>query len=154
MKIILCQTLYVRQYFVYTGYISTDRLKCQPWCLSVAFPPHKLIQVWRELMAFHTFELCFDPWPIALEVQGVIDCSVSWHIWQTGHVVISCPFITVYLSWWFGMLLDDWEECCSVPLVDYLHVSQCRGVADIHHAKDPHWIGWSMSTMMLKGEQA
>ena len=88
-------------------------------------PPHKFVEVGRELVAIttlHSLQFCLHPVPVALYCLGVdtgsrvykmkrmIDHPMSSHTRGSGDRVVCPPLIRVDGGPWCCVCLDYWQE--------------------------------------------
>ena len=91
----------------------------------MSLPPHKFVEVARELVAIttlHSLEFCLHPVPVALYCLGVdtgsrvykmkrmIDHPMSSHTRESGDRVVCPPLIGVDGGPWCCVCLDYWQE--------------------------------------------
>lgn len=127
-------------------------------------PPHKLVQVTRELMcmaALHSLQFRLDSIPIGLNVLSVgmshwvykcdrvVDSGMGCHVWKRSYPVVGCPLIGMYDRPRGYMHLYDWQQCCRITLVYNPHEAHCWGVGGVDHSKYPHLLCGSPSSMVL-----
>ena len=121
-----------------------DNVKGLLCAFTVSLPPHKFVEIRRELApiyAFHSFEFELNSRPVRLhilcvdtsswvdEVEGVGNGFMCLNIVKPLDSAIGTPFVGMYVFSWAYMLLYDGEEgdCCLVR--DNLHVANSWSAA-------------------------
>ena len=127
--------------------------------------PHELVQIRAHhilMYPFHAFKLSFDSIPVRFyvlcmcacgrvnECDGMVDSTMLGNRRKVLDIVVGCPFIAMDDGTRPNMLLNYWQQRCSIPLCNHLHIAKSWGVADIHHAKYPYLIPWRMSMVGLE----
>ncbi len=110
--------------------------------------------------SLHPFNISFYPIPIGFNCLGV---STTWCNKGLGvvnnsmseprnlvYLAIGPPFIRPYCSTGKDCSLNYREQCGSISLLDYLHVSNSRCGGSVHHSKHPDFTRCCSTTMILQ----
>ena len=109
----------------------------------------------------HSLELCFYPRPTTLnilsvhshgrinKVDGVIDNSMTCHIWKGLNPAIGCPIIWVNVCPWGCVGIYYWQQCSSISPRNNFHIPQCWWLWCVHHAKNPYFLSCCSASVIL-----
>ena len=104
--------------------------------LSPARSPHKLIEISRQHMllnALHGLELGLNSVPVGLDRLGVnmrdwiheeqrVIHGEKVQARNVANPIVGPPFVTVHHRTRLDVLLDDGQQCCSIPSLHQLHI--------------------------------